>query len=41
MTAVNFADADELVTYVNDNTIAKADIVAIIIVDRRWFLFHY
>lgn len=41
MSAVNFADADELVIYVNDNSIVKADIVAIIIVDRRWYLFHY
>jgi hypothetical protein len=41
MTAANFASAYELVEYVNDNTIVKADIVTIIVVDQRWYLFHY
>ena len=41
MTAVSFATADELVSYVNDTPVAQADIVAILTVETRWYLFHY
>jgi hypothetical protein len=41
MTAISFATSSELVTYVNDNTIVKADIVDITVVDGRWYIFHY
>lgn len=41
MTAVNFATPDALTKYVNDTPVAQADIVAIIVVGGRWYLFHY
>ena len=41
MTAVNFATADDLTTYVNDGSIPQADIVTIMVVGGRWYLFHY
>ena len=41
MTAVNFATADDLTDYVNTEPVAQADIVAIVIVESRWYLFHF
>ena len=41
MTAISFGSADELVVYVNDGSIVKADIVDITVVGGRWYIFHY
>jgi len=41
MTVMNFATAEILTTYVNDNAVAQADIVSIVAVESRWYLFHF
>lgn len=41
MVVNNFATADDLTQYVNDNSIPQASIVTVLTVEARWYLFHY